>query len=59
MKKELGMPQSLRSWMYITGFALTVNGLLTQEQDETNWETKIGLGTLFATYIADKLWPKS
>ena len=45
--------------MYITGFALTVNGLLTQEQDETNWETKIGLGTLFATYIADKLWPKS
>ena len=59
MEKELGMPKSLRSWMYITGFALTVNGLLTQEQDETNWETKIGLGTLFATYIADKLWPKS
>ena len=59
MEKELGMPKSLRSWMYITGFAFTVNGLLTQEQDETNWETKIGLGTLFATYIADKLWPKS
>jgi len=58
-EKKLGMNQRLRSWMYITGFSLSVNGLLTQDDGKTNWETIAGLSTLLATYIADKLWPNS
>tara|TARA_B100001750_G_C15440723_1_gene563410 strand:- start:202 stop:834 length:633 start_codon:yes stop_codon:yes gene_type:complete len=58
-EKKLGMNQRLRSWMYITGFSLSVNGLLTQGDGKTNWETIAGLSTLLATYIADKLWPNS
>ena len=58
-EKNLGMNQSLRSWMYITGFSLSINGLLTQGDGKTNWETIAGLSTLLATYIADKLWSNS
>ena len=56
LENKLGMPRGLRSWMYFTGFSLTVNGLLTQGKGKTNWETITGLSTLLATIIADKLW---
>lgn len=57
--KEEGMRAGLRSWLYVTGFSLTLNGLLTQGQGKTNWETIAGLSTLLATFIADKLWTDS
>ncbi len=46
---------SYKDWMYVTGFIFTFNGLLTQDQNKTNWQTIIGLALLISTFIADKL----
>ena len=50
-----------RSWLYITGAGLTMTGLLKDESvsAENNWELVIGIVTLAATYILDKLWSKT
>ena len=55
-KNDPGITQGLRSWMYTTGFMLSMNGLLTQGQEKTNWQTTVGLSTLIITFITDKLW---
>ena len=51
-----GISDGLRKWLYLAGSGMIIAGSVKGKDLSTNTQTQIGITTIIATFIIDKMW---
>ena len=51
-----GIPDGVRKWLYLAGSGMIVAGSVKGKDLSSNTQTQIGITTIIATFIIDKMW---
>ena len=55
-KVRNGISDGLRKWLYLAGSGMIVAGSVKGKDLSSNTQTQIGITTIIATFIIDKMW---